>query len=214
METPELNENHLILRNPNPNAKHHLQVTLTGATSRVCAGLIGSSKSLAFQVAQNGGGRTSQSAAIDVGDTGATDIRLAGAGVTVRSEESTCKGGRLQDSVDVGEVVALRKDVAARTDLEGVTGVVVPVVVDGVEVGVVLDLGGTATGLVEVVALEGYLVARAVEVHVPVVVAVAGGGVVGFTVDVVVGDRDTVVGFSAQDVVLATNASSLYDKSV
>jgi ribosomal protein S5 len=46
------------------------------------------------------------------------------------------------------------------------------------------------------------------------VVAVAGGRVVGFTVDVVVGDRDTVVSFGTQDVVLTTNASSLEDESV
>jgi ribosomal protein S5 len=46
------------------------------------------------------------------------------------------------------------------------------------------------------------------------VVAVAGGRPVGFTVDVVVGDGDTVVSFSAQDVVLTTNASSLDDSLV
>lgn len=92
-------------------------------------------------------------------------------------------------------------------------GVLVPVVVDSVKVGVILDLRGTATGLVEVVALEGNLVTGAIKVHVPVVVAVAGGRVVGFTVDVVVGDRDTVVSLSTQDVVLATNASSLDDES-
>jgi hypothetical protein len=95
-----------------------------------------------------------------------------------------------------------------------VAGVVVPVVVDSVKVGVALDLGGATTGLVEVVALEGDLVAGTIKVHVPVVVAVAGGRPVGFTVDVVVGDRDAVVSFSAQDVVLTTNASSLDDTLV
>lgn len=92
-------------------------------------------------------------------------------------------------------------------------GVLVPVVVDSVKVGVALNLRGTATGLVEVVALEGNLVTGAIKVHVPVVVAVAGRRVVGFTVDVVVGDRDTVVSLSTQDVVLTTNASSLDDES-
>jgi ribosomal protein S5 len=46
------------------------------------------------------------------------------------------------------------------------------------------------------------------------VVTVAGGRVIGFTINVVVGDRDTVVSFSTQDVVLTANASSLDDESV
>ena len=87
--------------------------------------------------------------------------------------------------------------------------VVLPVVVDDVEVGVVLDLGGTAGGLVEVVALEGDLVGRAVEVDVPVVVTVAGSRVVRLAVDVVVGDGDPVVRLGTEDVVLTANASSL-----
>lgn len=87
--------------------------------------------------------------------------------------------------------------------------VVLPVVVEDVEVGVVLDLGGTAGGLVQVVALEGDLVASTVEVHVPVVVAVASSRVVRLAVDVVVGDGDTVVGLGTEDVVLATDAGSL-----
>lgn len=103
---------------------------------------------------------------------------------------------------------------ATSADLEGVAGVVVPVVVDSVEVGVVLDLGCTATSLVEVVALEGDLVTGTIKVHVPVVVTVAGGRVLRFTVDEVVGDRDTVVSSSTQDVVLTTNAGSLDDRSV
>jgi len=82
------------------------------------------------------------------------------------------------------------------------------------EVGISLDLGCTATGLVKVVALEGDLVTGAIKVHVPVVATVTGGRVIGFTIDVVVGDGDTVVSFSAQDVVLTANPSSLEDQSV
>lgn len=93
-------------------------------------------------------------------------------------------------------------------------GVFVPVVVDSVKVGVALDLRCTATGLVKVVALECNLVAGAIQIHVPVVVTVAGGRVIGFTINVVVGDRDTVVSFSTQDVVLTANTSSLDDESV
>lgn len=89
-------------------------------------------------------------------------------------------------------------------------GVVVPVVVDGVQVGVALDLGRAAAGLVQVVALQGDLVAGAVQVDVPVVVVVAGGRVVGFAVDVVVGEGDAVAGFGAEDVVLAADAGGLF----
>lgn len=93
-------------------------------------------------------------------------------------------------------------------------GVLVPVVVDSMEVGVALDLRRTTASLVEVVAFKGNLVTGAIKVHVPVVVTVAGGRVIGFTVNVVVGDRDTVISFSTQDIVLTTNASSLDNRSV
>lgn len=105
-------------------------------------------------------------------------------------------------------------------------GDVVPVVVDlcwwlveskvtgrdrtySVEESVVLDLGGTAGGVVDVVALHGDQVGVTVKVDGPVVVAIAGGGVVGDTVNVVVGERDAVVGAGSEDVVLATNAGGL-----
>jgi hypothetical protein len=78
-----------------------------------------------------------------------------------------------------------------------------------VQVGVALDLGGAAAGLVQVVALHGDLVAGAVQVDVPVVVVVAGGRVVGLAVDVVVGEGDAVAGFGAEDVVLAADAGGL-----
>ena len=67
-------------------------------------------------------------------------------------------------------------------------GVVVPVVVDGVQVGVALDLGRAAAGLVQVVALQGDLVAGAVQVDVPVVVVVAGCRPGSVAVDLAVGD--------------------------
>lgn len=198
---------------PNSNAQHYLQVTLAGAASRVSAGTGGRGKSLALQVRQNVRGSTGQRASVGVGNTGTTNRGGAGAGVAVGGKEGTLEGGFLENLLHVREVVTLRKNVTTRADLEGVAGVLVPVVVDSVKVGVSLDLRGTATGLVEVVALEGNLVTGAIKVHVPVVVAVAGGRVVGFTVDVVVGDRDTVVSLSTQDIVLATNASSLDESS-
>lgn len=45
---------------------------------------------------------------------------------------------------DVLEDVALGHNLGARADLEGMTGIVIPVVVNGVEEGVAADLGGTA----------------------------------------------------------------------
>lgn len=70
-----------------------------------------------------------------------------------------------------------------------------------------LDLGGTTTGVVDVVALHGDVVVGAVKVDTPVVVAVAGGGVVGGTVDVAVGDGHALGGRGTQDNVLTANAS-------
>lgn len=72
-----------------------------------------------------------------------------------------------------------------------------------------LDLGATAGGVVDVVALHGDHVVVTVEVDSPVVVAIAGGGVIGDTVNVVVGERDAVVGAGTEDVVLATNTGGL-----
>lgn len=88
--------------------------------------------------------------------------------------------------------------------------VVVPVVVDGVQKGVALDLGATAGGVIDVVALHGNQIVGSIEVDAPVVVTVAGSGVVGHTVDVVVGQRNAVGGIGSQNDVLTTNASSLH----
>lgn len=145
-----------------------------------------------------------------IGHTVTANIRLAGRGSTRRAEQLTREARGLDGGSHVGEEVPLGEHVGAVADLEGVVGVVVPVVVDGVQVGVALDLGRAAAGLVQVVALQGDLVAGAVQVDVPVVVVVAGGRVVGFAVDVVVGEGDAVAGFGAEDVVLAADAGGSY----
>ena len=88
--------------------------------------------------------------------------------------------------------------------------VVVEVVVDGVQERVALDLGGAAGGVVDVVALEGDEVGGSVEVDAPVVVAVAGSRVVRLAVDEAVGDGHAVVGFGAEDDVLAADAGGLF----
>lgn len=78
----------------------------------------------------------------------------------------------------------------------------------GVQQSVTLNLGHAAAQVVEVVALKGDHVVAAVQVHAPVVMTVAGGRVVGATIDEGVGDGDAVVGAGSQNDVLATNASS------
>lgn len=77
----------------------------------------------------------------------------------------------------------------------------------GVDEGVSSNLGGTTASVVDIVALQGDHVAGSIEINAPVCVAVTGSRVVSQTVDVVVGDRDTVVGISSKDDVLAANAS-------
>lgn len=79
------------------------------------------------------------------------------------------------------------------------------VVVDSVKDGAASKLGSAAAKVVHVVVLEGDLVTTTSEVQVPVVVAVAGSRVCGFTVDVGVGDADTARGVLAQDDVLTAD---------
>ena len=74
---------------------------------------------------------------------------------------------------------------------------------------ITLNLGRTATGMIDIVTLEGDHIAGAIEIDTPVVVAVAGSRVVGFAVDEGVGDGDAVVGFGAQDDVLAADEGEL-----
>ena len=76
-------------------------------------------------------------------------------------------------------------------------GIDVPVVVDDVDERACVDFGGAAGGVVDVVVLEGYLVAVADEEEGPVVVAVAGGGPGGLAVEFSVGDCDGGVGVVA-----------------
>lgn len=60
------------------------------------------------------------------------------------------------------EDVAFDEGVGAFADVEGVAGVVEPVVVVGVPEAVELELGGAAGGVVDVVSGEGYLVVFAI----------------------------------------------------
>lgn len=74
-----------------------------------------------------------------------------------RAGEVLALGVTVQDDGHVLEHGPFDEDVRPGVDLEGVARgrVVVPVVVDGVQEGVVGDLGGTAREVVDVVALHG-----------------------------------------------------------
>lgn len=110
-----------------------------------------------------------------------------------------------QRGLDVLEDVSLCDDHCTRAVVEGVAGVCVEVVVDGVDERVAARLGGAARGVVDVVALEGDEVGRARQVEGPVVVAVAGGGPRGLAVELVVGDGHAVGGAVAEDDHLAAD---------
>lgn len=56
------------------------------------------------------------------------------------------------------EDVAFDKGVGVGADIEGVAGVVEPVVVKGMPVAIIFELGGAARGVVDVVVGKGYLV--------------------------------------------------------
>ncbi|GMF76829.1 unnamed protein product [Aspergillus oryzae] len=144
---------------------------------------------------------------VDLASTAEDGLALLVGGGIGGAEELSADGG-LNRGIDVLESVTLGEDVATGADLEGVALNIVEVVVDGVEEGVALDLGHTAGGVVEVVTHHGDHVVGAVKVNTPVVVAVAGSGVVGATVDEGVGDGDTVVGLGTEDDVLTGDTGS------
>lgn len=126
---------------------------------------------LAAEARQDAGIGTSKSGrvAVSVGLAVVAEVLLAGCVVGSRREELARKT-RLSGSLDVLEYVALSDNLGTRVGLEGVSGVGVEVVVDGVDKGVAGDLGGAAGGVVDVVALEGDKVVAAGEVQSPVVV--------------------------------------------
>ena len=75
---------------------------------------------------------------------------------------------------------------------------------------VTLHLRRPTTSMIDIVTLHSNHIVVSVEVDAPVVVAVAGSRVVGFAVDEGVGDGDAVVGFGAEDDVLAADSGGLY----
>ena len=105
---------------PNKSAGHYLQITLAGAASGVGASTRCSGESFALQVLQNGVGGTRKCTPGNVGDAGATNGGLTGARGTVRGKESTLEGGFLENSLDIREIVTLRKNVATSANLDTV----------------------------------------------------------------------------------------------
>lgn len=109
---------------------------------------------------------------------------------------------RLSRRIDVLEDVTLSKDLGARVSLECVRNGV-EVVVDGVEEGVASNLGGAAGGVVNVIVLKGDHVGGTGEIQGPVVATIASRRPGGSTVDLVVGDGNTVGRRVSEDDVLA-----------
>jgi len=106
-------------------------------------------------------------------------------------EDFAVDGGFGYDS-DVLEDVSFGEDVSAFTDLEGVAGVVVPVVVYSVEDSVALNLGATARSVVDIIALQGNHIITPREIQRPVMSGVACSTVIRITVDLRIGDGNTI----------------------
>lgn len=125
------------------------------------------------------------------------------------SEEATSGRSVLDRSFDTGERIALSENLSASRDLESMTGVVLPVVVDRVQHGVTSNLGSATRSAVDVVALEGDGVLGASEVKGPVLMAIAGSRPVRCAINLVVGDGDTTGSNLAQNDVLTTDQGCL-----
>lgn len=85
-------------------------------------------------------------------------------------------------------------DHSAAIDLECMSGIGVPVVVDGVEEGIAANFWEAAGRMVDVVTFHGHEIGGAVEVDAPVMVAVACRRPGCRTVDFIIGDRDSIIG--------------------
>lgn len=128
--------------------------------------------------------------------TSTAESRLASSSSTLIRNEKGANGSTLlgDRSVNAVEDVTLDDSIGALVSVESVALHVLEVVVGSVEVAVgarFAKLGGSASNVVEVVAVKSDLVALTVEHHGPVVVAVAGRRGVGDAIELRVGDGKT-----------------------
>ena len=169
----------------------------------------GRSNGLALEIVEEASAgtteRTRAAKAVDLAVS--AESRSTSATTVGNTEELALDTLRVDGVLDVLEDVPLGKN-AARVDLERVLGNIVEEVVDGVEESVAGDLGATARDTVDVVVLEGDHVVGTGKVETPVVVVVALGGPVGGTVDLAVGDGNTVAGLVTEDNVLTADERS------
>jgi hypothetical protein len=202
----------LAVRIHNPPSHHppratSLNASVTSGIDDVLSSSSGGSRSnvLALEVGEEAGVSSSKGARAAVGVLLAVvaEVGLASGEVGGGSEDLAGKA-RLGGSIDVLEHVTLSENLGARVSLKSVSDGV-EVVVDGVEEGVAGNLGRATRGVVDVVVLEGDGVGGTGEVQAPVVASVAGSGPGRSTVDLVVGDGDTVGSRVTEDDVLTGN---------
>lgn len=210
---------------------HPLDLSNTGAAlDSLGRSLVSRSSLDAAKVRQEARvGSTSEIARVgkSVDSASAANVLLASSssGAVVDGEQAAAGGGVLDGRLDAGESVSLGEDLGAGGDLEGVAGVVLPVVVDSVQQGVASDLRGAAGRAVDVVAFESDLILCAAfelvmystcpinrcnipsEVQCPVLVAITCCRIVAGAVDLTVGNRNTAGGDLAED--YATVSSSV-----
>ena len=176
-------------------------------------GAVGGSRSnvLSGEIGEEAGGGGAES----TGRTETVDLasvsKIGGAGCVGAgrwSSEELTVNRRFSDDWNVLENVALSDDVGTGTDLERVSRVVVPVVVNGVKDGVSLNLWRTSRSMVDVVTLHGDHIVGTIEIDTPVVVSVTSGRVIRDTVDVVVGESNTVGSERTKNDVLTGNVVS------
>ena len=186
-------------------------LTNTSSASNSGARRSSGSNRLALEIGQEGSISSTKS-------TRATEsVQLAGVakGGSAGSIGSGSGGTEQLSSVaekrghDVLEDVALSNDLATGSDVESVARVGIPVVVDGMDERVSADLGAAAGGVVDVVVLHGDEVGGASQVDGPIVVAIAGGGPAGHTIELIVGEGHAIRGASAGDEHLAADEGDL-----
>lgn len=178
----------------------HLDLSNTSSQSNIAGSSNGTSNSISIESRHHGGISTSEGAR---GTESINKAVVLQVGLASSVSTGAWAGKKLSNilqerGLDVLENVAFSDNTGAGgTDVEGVAGVVVPHVVNGVNECCSADLWGAARCVVNVVAGEGDEVCGAGEVDGPVVTVVTGGGPASVTIEFGVGDGDSTGGISA-----------------